>query len=71
MPIEILGIKFYNLQETADLLQIKDQSMKSYVRSGRIAGKKIRGRWHFSEQQIKDYLNSPDTPIAEERENAE
>ena len=60
MPVEIVGIKFYTIQETADMLQVSPQSIKLYVKGGKLAGKRINAKWHFSEESIQAYLRKPD-----------
>lgn len=60
MPVEIVGIKFFSIEETAEMLRVTPQSIKLYVKAGKIAGKRINAKWHFSEESIQAYLRKPD-----------
>ena len=60
MAKQIVGIKFFSIEETADMLQVSPQSIKLYVKAGKIAGKRINAKWHFSEESIQAYLRKPD-----------
>ena len=36
MPIEIEGIKFYTIQETAKALHVTPQTIRAYIKKGKI-----------------------------------
>jgi len=61
MPVEIAGIKMYSAPEIAKILDISLYSARKYVRDGRIKAKKLRGnRYYVSEENLKEFLNTPD-----------
>lgn len=60
MAVEIVGIKFFSIEETAEMLLVSPQSIKLYVKAGKLAGKRINSKWHFSEESIQAYLRKAD-----------
>lgn len=54
--MEILGIKYYNVEEVAGMLSITKRSVMNYISNGRIVGKKIGRVWYFTEEDIKAFL---------------
>ena len=56
MPRVILWQTMYTMQEIAELLGVTTRTITTYLQQGRIVAQKIGGRWHFTEENIKDFL---------------
>lgn len=56
MAKTILGQTMYSMQEVAELLGVTTRTITTYLQQGRIAAQKIGGRWHFTEDNLKDFL---------------
>lgn len=68
MAREIDGMIIYTVEEAAELLRIHPQTMREYLKSGRIRGRKLGIRWAITADAIKDYFRQgqeADKPKAE------
>ena len=52
----ILGETMYTMQEVADMLGVTTRTMITYTQNKRIQGQKIGGRWYYTEDNIKVFL---------------
>jgi len=62
MPLEFSGIKLYNIVEVAEMLKSTPPTIRAYFREGKLIGRKISGKWHITEDNLKNYL-SGDYPV--------
>ena len=58
--IQIGDIKAYDVQEIAKALNMTPQSVRKFIREGRIKGRKVGTRWYVTEEAIRDYLTGAD-----------
>lgn len=56
MPKMILGETMYTMQEVAEMLGVTTRTMITYRQNNRIKGQKIGGRWYFTEDNLKAFL---------------
>ncbi len=63
MPLEVSGIKLYNVGEVAEMLKSTQPTIRAYFREGKLMGRKISGKWHITEDNLKNYL-SGDYPLS-------
>ena len=55
---EILGVKYYTIKETSELLGIGTRTIQQYIYDEKLKGSVIIGRrWQIPEQSIKDYVS--------------
>lgn len=54
---EVLGVKLYSTEETAELLGVTERTVRTYIKAGKLQGVKVAGSWEISEENIKDFLN--------------
>lgn len=52
----ILGETMYTMQEVADMLGVTTRTVITYLQKKRIIAQKIGGRWLFTEDNVKDFL---------------
>lgn len=55
--IEIENIKFYNIQETAKALGVTPQTVRAYIKQGRLKGHRIGRPFLIMEKNLKAFLN--------------
>lgn len=55
--MDILGVKYYSIDEVAEMLAVTRRTMMNYISNGTIVGKKIGRLWYFTEEDIKTYLD--------------
>lgn len=52
----VLGVTCYNIKETADMLDINPLTLNGFVKKGLIPARKLGGRWHITDVNIKEYV---------------
>ena len=62
MPLEVNGIKLFSVDEVAEMLKSTKPTIRAYFREGKLMGRKISGKWHITEGNLKNYL-SGDYPV--------
>lgn len=50
-------IRLYTLTELAPMLGVTPRTLQSYVKSGRLKGVKIGGKWKVTEENLKKFIN--------------
>jgi excisionase family DNA binding protein len=56
MPTQIEGIKFYTIQETATALKVTPQTVRAWIKQGRIKAQRIGRPILITENNLKDFL---------------
>ena len=54
----IEGIKFYTIQETAKVLQVTPQTIRSYIKQGRLKAQRIGKPILVTENNLKEFLGA-------------
>ena len=54
---EIEGIKLFTVTETADLMGITPQTVRAYIKQGKLKGQRIGRPILITENSIKQFLN--------------
>jgi excisionase family DNA binding protein len=50
-------IKLYSLKELATLLSVTERTLHNYIKSGKMKGQKIGGKWQISESNLRKFVN--------------
>ena len=58
MATEIEGIKFYTIPETAEALNITPQTVRAYIKKGRLKGQRIGRPILITENNLKEFLKA-------------
>lgn len=56
MATVIEGIKFYTIPETAKVLRVTPQTIRAYIKQGRIKSQRIGRPILITENNLKDFL---------------
>lgn len=56
MPTVIEGIKFYTIPETAQALQVTPQTVRAYIKRGRLQSQRIGRPLLITERNLKEFL---------------
>lgn len=51
--------KLYTVEEVADLASVTGRTIRNYLKSGRLVGRKIGGQWRFPESEVQRLLSGP------------
>jgi len=62
MPIRIKNMKFYRTEDLADMLPLREISIRKYLREGKISGQKIGLFWYVSEANLNRFLQGEYAP---------
>lgn len=46
----------YTSKEVAELLGVTTRSIRNYLKEGRLQGQKFAGKWHFSQEDIDNFI---------------
>lgn len=49
-------LKYYTLEEISELIKIPIETIRQYLRSGKLVGSKIGRHWRVSEEQLKTFM---------------
>ncbi len=64
MPVEIMGVKLYNLREVAGALGVSYLTAKTYHSKGRIKGQRIGRSIMVTEDEIKRFVQGGGEPAS-------
>jgi len=56
MATIIEGIKFYTIQETAEVLNVTPQTVRAYIKQGKLKGQRIGRPILITENNLKEFL---------------
>jgi excisionase family DNA binding protein len=56
MPTEIEGIKFYTIPETAKALRVTSQTIRTWIKQGKIKSQRIGRPILITERNLKEFL---------------
>ena len=57
MATVIEGIKFYTIPETAEVLNVTPQTVRAYIKQGKLKGQRIGRPILITENNLKEFLN--------------
>jgi len=58
MSTVIEGIKFYTIPETAQALNVTPQTVRAYIKQGRLKGQRIGRPILITERNLKEFLKN-------------
>jgi excisionase family DNA binding protein len=60
MATVIEGIKFYTIPETAEALNVTPQTVRAYIKQGKLKGQRIGRPILITENNLKEFLQNGD-----------
>lgn len=57
MATEIQGVKFYTVRETAEALNVTPQTVRKYIKEGRLKGQRVGRPILITEKDVREFLN--------------
>jgi len=57
---EIQGMKFYDVDDLVEILDLTKLTVRNYIRKGKIKGKRIGKKYYVNQEQLTDFLKSSD-----------
>ncbi len=59
MPKQIGDLTLYSVDDLHEQLGISKMTLRTYLREGRIRGRKLGVSWYVTEDAIREYFNEP------------
>lgn len=59
MPKTVGDLTLYSVDDLHDLLGISKMTLRTYLREGRIRGRKLGVSWYVTEEAIREYFDEP------------
>ena len=59
MPKKIGELTLYSVDDLHELLDISKMTLRTYLREGRIRGRKLGVSWYVTEEAIREYFDEP------------
>ena len=56
---EVAGVKVYTVNETAQLLEITPQTVRAYIKSGRLNARRVGQNYLITEKDIYKLITTP------------
>lgn len=68
MPKKIGSLTLYSVDDLHEMLGVSKLTLRSYIRTGKIRGRKLGVSWYVTEDAIKEYFDQP-SEIIEQPKN--
>ena len=59
MPKQIGNLILYSIDDLHEKLGVSKLTLRSYLRTGRIRGRKLGVSWYVTEESLQEYFNAP------------
>ncbi len=59
MPKKVGDLTLYSVDDLHEQLGISKMTLRTYLREGRIRGRKLGVSWYVTEEAIREYFNEP------------
>ena len=56
MPKKIGDITLYSVKDLSEILEIQETTIRKYLRTSKLRGRKLAKRWYVSEESLADYF---------------
>lgn len=64
MPKKIGDLTLYSVDDLHEILGISKMTLRTYLREGRLRGRKLGVSWYVTEEAIKEYFEEPQNSSA-------
>jgi len=58
MPITLGGLNLFTLDELSEKLGITTVTLRTYIKEGKIKGRKAGGTWYISEEALREFFRA-------------
>jgi len=66
MPKQIGDLTLYSVDDLHQQLGLSKMTIRTYLREGKIRGRKLGVSWYVTEEALRDYFNEPTEPEKQE-----
>lgn len=57
MKEKLQSLPLYTLKELAQLLEVTERTLHTYIKTGKLKGVKIGGKWKVTEENLQKFIN--------------
>lgn len=58
MPIELGELRLFTLEELSEKLGLTTVTLRTYIKEGRLKGRKAGVRWYVTEEALREFFAS-------------
>lgn len=66
VPKKIGDLKLYSVDDLSEMLGVSKMTLRSYLRTGKLKGRKLGVRWFITEESLRSYFQGelePEEPV--------
>jgi len=56
MPVQVAGLKLYNLEELSKILEVNKVTLRGYIEQGRLKAVKIGRSYRVTEEDLREFI---------------
>ena len=60
--------KYYSTEDVAEILGFKEKTVREWLRTGKLKGKKVGRLWRVKESDLEEFINNAEKYLASEDE---
>ena len=60
--------KYYSTEDVAEILGFKEKTVREWLRTGKLKGKKVGRLWRVKECDLEEFINNAEKYLASEEE---
>lgn len=58
MSVKIGDLELYTVEELSSSLGIQERTIREYLKSGKLRGRKLAKRWYVTEEALREYFQA-------------
>lgn len=71
MPVRIADLELYSVEELSERLGVQQRTIRAYLATGRLKGRKLARKWYVSARALEEYFSQPEPLDDEEKERSD
>ena len=68
MSIKLGDLELFTVEELSEKLGVQERTIREYLKSGKLQGRKMARRWYVSEESLRDYFETEESSDGQEEE---
>lgn len=56
MSKQLGSVTLFTVEELAEILDVQERTIREYLRTGRLRGRKLANRWYVTDEAIAEYF---------------
>jgi excisionase family DNA binding protein len=60
--------KYYSTEDVAEILGFKEKTVREWLRTGKLKGKKVGRVWRIKESDLEEFINNTENYLAGSKE---